>query len=106
MAARRPLAHQARAQRRFMRRILAALLGILAIAWCPLPRAQTPPAEKLQSGESALAEIEHDLAVDPDVPQSRYTEILRSLSILVADARALSAAEHQQTEPLRGQLNH
>jgi len=89
-----------------MRRILAALFGILIIAWSPLAAAQNTPSEKLQSWETTLAEIEHDLAVDSDLPQQRYTEILRTLSILVAEARALRAAEQQQTQPLRSQLDH
>ena len=89
-----------------MRRILAALFSILMMAWSPLAAAQNTPSEKLQSWESALAEIEHDLAVDSDLPQQRYAEILRTLSILVADARALRTAEQQQTQPLRSQLDH
>jgi len=88
-----------------MRRIFAALFGILIIAWAVPALAQDSAAEKLQSLESTLTEIEHELAADPDLPQERYGEILRTISLLVVDARALRSAEQQQTQPLRGQLS-
>ena len=87
-----------------MRRILAALFGVLIIA-CVMPaQAQDPAAEKLQDWETTLTDVEHELAADPDLPQSRYGEILQTVSGLIAGARALRAAEQQQTGPLRGQL--
>jgi small-conductance mechanosensitive channel len=88
-----------------MRRILAALFGILIIAWGTPAPAQDSAAERLQAWESSLTDIERELSANPDLPQHRYGEILRIISVLVADARALRAAEQQQTQPLRSQLN-
>ena len=87
-----------------MRRIFAALFGVLIIAWAVPALAQDSAAEKLQGWESTLTDIERELAADPDLPQQRYGEILRAIQLLVADARALRGAEQQQTQPLRGQL--
>jgi small-conductance mechanosensitive channel len=103
MAAGRPIQNQP--FRDFMRRILAALFGVLIIAWVMPAQAQDSAAEKLQGWESTLADIERELAADPDLSQQRYGEILRTVSGLIADARILRAAEQQQTAPLRGQLS-
>jgi len=88
-----------------MRRIFAALFGILVIAWGMPTQAQDSAAEKLQAWDGTLTDIERELAANPDLPQQRYGEILRIISLLVADARALRGAEQQQTQPLRGQLS-
>jgi potassium efflux system protein len=88
-----------------MRRVLAALFGILILAWGAPAPAQDSAAERLQSWESALASIERELSADPDLPQHRYREILQTISALGSDARALTAAEQQRTQPLRNQLN-
>ncbi len=104
-AARRPFTLSDVTFGHFMRRILAVLFGVLLVAIGPSALAQDSAAEKLQRWESALAEIEQQLASDPDLPQQRYSEILRTLSILVADARALRAAEQEQAQPLRSQLD-
>lgn len=106
MAARRPLKQSDVVFRPLMRRILAALFGVMLVAFGPSALAQESAAEKLQAWESALAEIERDLSGDPDLAQSRHDEILRTLSVLVADARALRAAEQQRAQPLRSQLDH
>jgi small-conductance mechanosensitive channel len=88
-----------------MRRIFAALFGILLLLTAAAAPAQDSAAEKLQDWESALTSIERELAANPELPQQRYGEILRAISLLVADARTLRTAEQQQTQPLRGQLN-
>ncbi|HEY3147502.1 MAG TPA: DUF3772 domain-containing protein, partial [Dongiaceae bacterium] len=88
-----------------MQRILAALFGVLLIAWTVPALAQDSAGEKLQAWESTLADVEHELAADPDLSQQRYGEILQAVSVLIADARALRAAEQQQTAPLHAQLN-
>jgi potassium efflux system protein len=88
-----------------MRHILAALFGVFIIAWAVPAFAQDSAPEKLQGWESTLTEIERELSAKPDLPQQRYGEILRAISVLVADARALRAAEQQQTQPSRSQLN-
>ncbi|HET6159479.1 MAG TPA: DUF3772 domain-containing protein [Dongiaceae bacterium] len=87
-----------------MRRILAALFGVLILALAVPTWAQDTAAEKLQGWESSLTDIERELAADPDLSPSRYGEILQTVSKLIADARALRSAEQQQTQPLRGQL--
>jgi small-conductance mechanosensitive channel len=87
-----------------MQRILAAVFCVLILAWGAAAPAQESAAQKLQGWEAALTEIERELAANPDLPQQRYGEILRAISLIVADARALRSAEQQQTQPLRGQL--
>src|SRR5919109_312008 len=104
MAAGRPI-HQPARFSRFMQRILAALFGILIIAGALPALAEDSAAEKLQGWESILTDIEQELSANPDLSQDRYGEILRSVSVLVAEARALRAAEQQQTQPLRNQLS-
>jgi small-conductance mechanosensitive channel len=89
---------------RFMRRILAILFGIFIVAWAVPALAEESAADRLQGWESTLTQIERELAVDPDLSPQHYGEILRSVSVLIADARALRAVEQQQTQPLRGQL--
>ncbi len=63
------------------------------------------PPKSCRTWESALTDIERELAANPELPQQRYGEILRTISLLVADARALRGAEQQQTQPPRGQLS-
>jgi potassium-dependent mechanosensitive channel len=102
-AARRPI-HQLSRFPTFMRRILAALFGILLAT--SAASAQDSPADKLQRWESALTDVERALAADPDLPPQRYAEMLKTISALTVEARALRAAEQQQAQPLRGQLDH
>ena len=87
-----------------MRRVLAALLGILIIAWGAPAPAQDSAAERLQAWESSLTDIERELSANPELPEQRYGEVLRTISTLIADARALRSAEQQQTQPVRAQL--
>ncbi|WP_119303128.1 mechanosensitive ion channel family protein [Dongia deserti] len=87
-----------------MRRFLAAFLGILfaAIGWHAA--AQDSPATKLANWESTLTRIERALAAESELPPERHTEILRTLKLLGAEARALRSQEQGQTDPLRDQL--
>ena len=87
-----------------MQRILAALFCVLILAWAVPAHAQESAAEKLQVWEATLTDIERDLNIDPDMPEDRYGEILRRVSALIADARALRSAEQQLTQPARNQL--
>ncbi len=89
-----------------MQRILAAFFGILFLILAAAASAQEAPGDKLQRWESALTDVEHDLAADSDLPQKRYAEILQTISALTVEARALRAAEQQQAQPLRAQLDH
>jgi potassium-dependent mechanosensitive channel len=88
-----------------MQRILAALFCVLILAWGASALAQDSAAEKLQGWEAALTKLEQELVANPELPAQRYGKILQTVSALVADARALAAAEQQQTGPLRAQLN-
>jgi small-conductance mechanosensitive channel len=85
-----------------MQRFLAALLCVLILAWPA--QAQDSAVAKLQSWEAALSDIERELSANPELPGQRYGEILRIISTLIADARALRGAEQQQTQPIRAQL--
>jgi potassium-dependent mechanosensitive channel len=87
-----------------MQRILAALFCVLILAWVTPAHAQDSAAEKLQTWEATLIDVERDLNIDPDMPEQRYGDILRRVSALIADARALRSAEQQQTQPARNQL--
>jgi potassium-dependent mechanosensitive channel len=87
-----------------MQRLLTALLSVLILTWALPAHAQDSAAERLQSWESTLTDIERDLNIDPDLPEQRYGDILRRVSALIADARALRAEEQQQTQPIRNQL--
>ena len=89
-----------------MRHILAALFGVLIIAWGSSAFAQDSAADKLQGWESSLTDIEKELKADPDLSQQHYNEILQTISVLGAEARALRAKEQQQAQPLRSQLDH
>src|SRR5258705_360165 len=51
-----------------MRRIFAALFGVLIIAWAAPTLAQDSAAEKLQGWESTLTDIERKLAVQGPSP--------------------------------------
>ena len=88
-----------------MQRILAALFGILMLAWALPAPALDSPADRLQSWESTLTSLERELEGDPDLPDYRHGEILQIISALDAEARALVAAEQQRTQPVRNQLN-
>ena len=88
-----------------MQRILAALFCVLILAWVVPAHAQDSAADKLKVWETALTDIERDLNIDPDMPEDQYGEILRRVSALIADARALRGAEQQQTQPVRNQLS-
>jgi small-conductance mechanosensitive channel len=85
-----------------MQRFLAGLLCVLILAWPA--QAQDSAVAKLQSWEAALSDVERELSAGPDLPEQRYGEILRIISTLIADARALRGAEQQQTQPIRAQL--
>ncbi len=93
-----------------MQRILAILL-LLTLAACglllphPAAHAQDAPAEQLQTWEANLAAIEKQLADDPDLPQERYSHILQTIGLLIADARALRDAQQDLAQPIRGQLS-
>lgn len=92
-----------------MQRISAALLLLLSIAAVLSAgiadvRAQESPAQKLQRWEASLTEIETTLAGDSDLPQERHNQILRSLAVLISDARALRSAEQVALQPIRSQL--
>ncbi len=88
-----------------MRRLLAFLLFAVSCLTAALPaRAQDSPAEQLQAWEANLAVIEKELADNPDLTQERYDNILRSVTLLIAEARALHDAQQDQAQPLRGQL--
>src|SRR5688572_21821229 len=88
-----------------MRRILAALFGILIVAWVAPALAQDSAAEKLQRWEGALTKIEQELVANPELPANRYRDILKTVHALVAEANGLRTAEQHQTAPLRAQLN-
>jgi potassium-dependent mechanosensitive channel len=88
-----------------MRRFLAALFGILIIAWIAPALGQNKAATKLEAWESGLAKFQKELENNPELPQRRYNEILAGLAGFIAEARALRAAEQQQAQPLRDQLN-
>jgi small-conductance mechanosensitive channel len=87
-----------------MRRILAALFVILLAAPGWHAAAQESPPARLAGWESTLTQIEGQLAADPDLPQHQHEAILRTISALIAEARALRAQEQEQTQPLRDQL--
>jgi small-conductance mechanosensitive channel len=88
-----------------MRRLLAAIFGILIVAWIVPALGQNNAAAKLEAWESSLAKFQKELENNPELPQERYNEILASLSGLMGEARALRTAEQQQAQPLRDQLN-
>ena len=90
-----------------MRRILAAFLLFLAVGLVGLPaaiQAQESPAERLQRWEANLTAIEQTLAENPELSTERYGQILRTIAVLVSDARALRNEEQQALQPTRSQL--
>ena len=90
-----------------MRRTLAASLLFLAVGLFGLPaaiQAQESPAEKLQRWEANLTAIEQTLAENPELSTERYGQILRTIAVLVSDARALRNEEQQALQPTRSQL--
>lgn len=89
-----------------MRRILATLFGILLVILAPAAAAQDSSGEKLQRWEAALTDVERALAADADLPPRHYAEMLKTVSALTVEARALRVAEQQQAQPLRAQLDH
>lgn len=93
------------ASEELMRRILAAFLGILLVAIGWHAAAQESPAAKLTSWEAAVTQIERELAADSDLSPQRHAEILRTLRLLITDARTLRTQEQGQTGPLRDQLS-
>jgi len=90
-----------------MQRFIAAFLSILlvAIAFDRTAMAQESPAELLQAWEAKLDAIEKELAGVPDLPQERYGQILQSIGLLIADARALRDAQQSLAQPVRSQLS-
>ncbi len=87
-----------------MRRILAAFLLLLAASLPAVLQAQDSPAQKLQRWEANLTEIEKTLADDSELPAERYAQILRTIAVLVGDARAMRSEEQQAAQPIRSQL--
>ena len=88
-----------------MRRLLAFLLFAVSCLSATLPaQAQDLPAEQLQTWEANLSAIQKELADNPDLAQDRYDQILRSVTKLIVDARALSSAQQDQSQPIRSQL--
>lgn len=88
-----------------MRRLLAfLLLALSCLIAAPPASAQESPAEQLQGWEANLTVIEKELADNPDLAQERYDQILRSVTKLIVEARALRDAQQDQAQPVRGQL--
>jgi small-conductance mechanosensitive channel len=89
-----------------MRRFHTALLFLLLVTSVLVPPAfaQDSVAERLQRWEANLTGIEAELADNPELGQERYDQILRSLGVLIADARALASSEQLTAQPLRSQL--
>lgn len=91
-----------------MRHILAAFLLFLTVALPTAIQAQESPespAERLQRWEANLTKIEQTLAENPELSEERHAQILRTIAVLVSDARALRNAEQQAAQPIRSQLS-
>lgn len=84
--------------------LLIATIGCLGSATIAGAQGQESPPEKLQRWEANLAAIEIELAENAELPPERYGHILRALSVLISDARALRSAEQDVAQPIRTQL--